>query len=297
MNALVQQFDADMRLRDLSDMTRAQYTNCVAVFLRSDVQVDTLSGADIRAFLMRLLDTGRTPATVRLYGAAIKRWVRYTLEQPELVANLSLPQKRVTPPRPPLSPEELAALLRACHGDALDYTLVSLLVGTGLRIAEAMRVQTGDIDGKTGALLVRNGKGGKQRVVPLTRRLLAILRRYWVVARPPGPWLFPAVRRGQHRHLPAPDCFAAHPRSAATARKRIVRRGEQAGLPRRVLPHDLRRTFATTLLEAGTDMALVQRLLGHRNIETTARYAQVRQRTLDGLRDTLEHVHRALAHR
>ena len=290
MNALVQQFDADMRLRNLADCTRAQYANCLSVFLRTAPDVDTLTARDIRAFLTELLDLGRTPSTVRVYGAALKRWARFTLDRPQLVATLSLPKTRIPNPRPPLSHADLDALLRACHGSPLDYTLISLLVGTGLRIREALHLQTRDIDARDGVLRVRHGKGDRHRTVPVTDRLVRILRRYWTVTQPPGPWLFPARRPGQHGRRPAPDCFADHPKDTDTARKRIVRRAELAGLSRRVLPHDLRRTFATTLLEAGTDMALVQVLLGHRCIETTARYAQVRRQTLDGLRDTLEQL-------
>ena len=137
----------------------------------------------------------------------------------------------------------------------------SLIYATGLRLWEASQLETRDIDAERGVICVRHGKGRQERLVTLGARLLGILRAYWKFTRPPAPWLF-ATSRGT-------------PVSPEVARNALKRAAAEAGLAKRVTPHVLRHCFATHSLEAGTDLRVVQVLLGHRSIRTTARYAHV----------------------
>jgi site-specific recombinase XerD len=136
---------------------------------------------------------------------------------------------------------------------------------TGLRLGEACRLETRDIDAARGVIHVRQAKGHKERFVMLSPRLLAILRAYWSLeqppAQPPAPWLF-ASRRGR--------CLDA---DWARAALRLAAR--KAGIDKKVTPHALRHSFATHLLEGGTDLRVIQVLLGHESIKTTTRYARV----------------------
>jgi integrase/recombinase XerD len=146
-----------------------------------------------------------------------------------------------------------------------------------LRIMEAYRLYVGDLDSKRGLIHVRDAKHGRDRYVMLPTRLLGALREYWRVIRPPGPSLFPgdgrtgvitphAVRRAQ---------------GAAVAK---------SGVTKRVTPHILRHSFATHLLEGGTDIRTIQVLLGHASIRTTAHYAQVSGRVIAATTSPLDRL-------
>jgi site-specific recombinase XerD len=123
---------------------------------------------------------------------------------------------------------------------------------------------------------VRRGKGAKARSVKLGDKHLRVLRRYWVVERAPATWLFPAQRLIAPGRVDPRQRWASHPASPDTMRSRLHQMTQRAGLQRRVTPHDLRRTYATWLLEAGVDLRTVQVLLGHASPNTTTRYTQVR---------------------
>jgi site-specific recombinase XerD len=132
----------------------------------------------------------------------------------------------------------------------------------GLRISETCGLHLADIDSRRGLIHVRDGKRGRDRYVPLGARLLAVLRDYWKVERPAPPFLFPGGAPGTHVS-PAPVRDALHHAVAA------------CGLQKRVTPHVLRHSCATHLLETGTDIRVIQVLLGHGSIRTTARYTHV----------------------
>jgi site-specific recombinase XerD len=130
-----------------------------------------------------------------------------------------------------------------------------------MRLSEACQLETSDIDAQRGVIRVRNAKGGNERIVMLSPQLLGSLRAYWRFARPPAPYLFTA-RTGRPIH---PEVA----RNAMTAAARAARLGK------RVTPHVLRHSFATHLLERGVDTRVIQVLLGHMSIRTTARYTRV----------------------
>lgn len=142
--------------------------------------------------------------------------------------------------------------------------------GAGLRVSDVVALQVGDIDSQRKLIRVRQGKGKKDRYAMLSARLLEVLRCWWRSQHPAGQtretspedWLFPGWRKGRHMNA---ESLQTACREAARA----------AGLSKRVTVHTLRHSFSTHLLENGTDLRVIQALLGHTRIETTARYAQV----------------------
>jgi site-specific recombinase XerD len=159
-----------------------------------------------------------------------------------------------------LSPNEVRRLLGALR-EPKYRVFFALLYATGLRVLEATQLETRDIDAQRGLIHVRHAKGRDERFVMLGARLLELLRGYWRFERPPQPWLF-ATARGT-------------PLNADVARNALRLAAAEARLEKRVTPHVLRHSFATHLLESGTDLRVIQVLLGHRSIRTTARYAHV----------------------
>jgi site-specific recombinase XerD len=147
--------------------------------------------------------------------------------------------------------------------------------GAGLRVSEVCRLRVEDIDSNRGLIHVRLGKGGKDRYVMLGDRLLLALRAYWAQTRPTGSWLFPGRKPGTHL---TPDAVNKALKEAVRATK----------LKKRITAHTLRHSFATHLLEAGTDIRIIQVLLGHASIRTTARYAQVSAKQVAKVRSPLD---------
>jgi len=277
MTPLRQKMEADLRLRNLAPGTTQVYISCVARYaLHFGRSPDRLGTDEARAFLLHLADLGRAPATRVVYHAALRFLYVETLGWPEVMATVPRPRVRATPPRRPLTCEEVTALLVAAPQWPFMYTMIATLLATGLRISEACHLQPRDIDSRSGFIHVRRGKGAKPRSVKLGEKHLRLLRRYWVVERPGRSWLFPAQRLVAPGQVDPRRRWADKPVAPDTVRCRLRRIARLAGLQRRVTPHDLRRTYATWLLEAGVDLRTVQVLLGHASPETTARYTTVR---------------------
>ena len=191
--------------------------------------------------------------------AALRFLYGKTLGKPELVSFLSFRSKPAPLPNV-LTAEQVHQLLEAVQ--RVKYrTLFTTIYATGQRIGEACRLKTDDIDVARGVIHVRNGKGGKERLVGLPDKLYSILRGYWKKERPAAPWLF-ASRTG--------NCLRRQ-----TAQKAFKRAVQKAGIEGKVTPHTLRHCFATHLLENGVDIRVIQVLLGHASIKSTSRYSQV----------------------
>jgi integrase/recombinase XerD len=160
-----------------------------------------------------------------------------------------------------LSQHEVAAFLDAIR-HPVYHAIALVQYGTGLRISEALALEVSDIDGARGVLRVRHGKGDRPREVKLSSGLYHWLRDYWSKERPPRPYLFASRRTGR-------------PPSQVTVCHAYVAAAEQAGISKRVHTHVLRHSYATHLLDAGTDVRVIQALLGHASLKTTARYTRV----------------------
>jgi integrase/recombinase XerD len=221
----------------------------------------TLGRAEVRQFLLHLVEHEKlSPITHNVHAAALCFLYASVLGRRRVVENL--PRRKGTRKLPvvltPAEVERLLGVLPPRH-----RAVLMLAYGAGLRISEACRLQIADVDSKAGVIHVRNTKRNRDRDVMLSPRLLAELRSYWRRRRPPGPELFPG-RAGAGTTL-----------TRAAVCKALKNARAAAGLDRRVTPHSMRHSFATHLLEQGTDLRTLQVLLGHASMATTAHYVHV----------------------
>jgi integrase/recombinase XerD len=265
MGVFRDRMQADLELRGYRQTTQRSYVNCVrrfvAHFMRSP---DELGEEEIRAFLLHLRrERGLGQASVKLHLAGLKFFYTHTLRRPEETCRIPWPKVRSQLPEI-LSGTEVERLLAAVKS-IKHRALLTTTYSAGLRISEACALKTTDVDSDRMLLMIRDGKRGRDRFVPLAERLLVLLREYWRSVRPPGPNLFPGRRPGNHITT---DAVRSALRIAAKA----------AGLSKRVTPHLLRHSFATHLLESGTDLRTIQVVLGHGSFKSTVRYTRISRR-------------------
>jgi len=260
---------ADLTVAGKAPRTCEAYAACVAAFGRFiSVPLDGAERADVAAFIAHLAYERRlAPSTLKINVCALRFFFEVTAGRPAVVSGLKLPRVPQTSPEV-LSVEEVMRFIGAFRS-LNQYTLASLLYGTGMRLGEALSVTVHDIDAARGVIRVRHTKTRRPRVVRLSGELLVRLRRYWRVARPPLPLLFPG--RDPSR-----------PMKASTVQKAFKRATADAGLRKRVTPHVLRHTYATHMLEAGVDIHTVQLLLGHSSLQNTLRYLHLSTAHLAG---------------
>jgi site-specific recombinase XerD len=265
----------DLKLAGHAAKTQKTYLECIGLFAQFCWEPAHADQEQVRAWVDRLQKSKVGPQRLRQHFAALKFLYAKTLGRPEQVAFLSWPKD---PKRLPtvLSAEQVSALLAALES-AKYRVFFTTLYATGLRLQEACHLETTDIDAAQGVIHVRHAKGRKERLVMLSPRLLAILRAYWKQERPPAPYLFPTKSN--------------RPLDPDVARRVLHLAAEAAGLDsKKVTPHVLRHSFATHLLERGTELRLIQVLLGHDNIQTTTRYARVSAKLLSKAKSPLEHL-------
>jgi integrase/recombinase XerD len=261
MTPLRQRMIEDMQLRNLAAGTQKHYISLVAGFARYfGTSPENLDIEAVRQYQLYLLNERKlSPDAVNQCVSALKFLYLTTLEMPW--TNEYFPRAR-RPHKLPvvLSQEEVLAFFD--HVPSLKYRAALMVCyGAGLRISEAVALRITDIESQRGLLRIEHGKGQKDRYAMLSPRLLQVLRRYWCATRPPD-FLFPSWRKD--RHLSTTSLQLACREAAA-----------RAGIAKRVTVHTLRHSFATHLLENGTDLRVIQVLLGHTRIETTTRYAAV----------------------
>jgi len=262
MTPLRQRMLEDMRLRNFSPETQRSYIHYIAEYAQYFKTSPAKLGPDaVREFQLYLKDERKMSAhSINCFTSAAKFLYTTTLELPWSEA--WFPRARV-PERLPvvLSAQEVSLFFQAV-GLIKHRAVLMTCYGAGLRIAEAVSLKPTDIDSKRMVIRVEQGKGAKDRYVPLSPRLLAMLREYWRRQTPLGPWLFPANK--QHKHI-----------SPSTVQQICRESALLAGIDKRVTAHTLRHSFATHLLENGEDIRVIQVLLGHKRIDTTARYTHV----------------------
>ena len=262
MTPLRQRMIDDMQLRNLAARTQKNYIAHVAGFAKYfGKSPDELDIEAVRQYQLYLLNQRKlSPESVNQYVSSVKFLYLTTLEMPwtsEYFPRVRRPHKLPVV----LSQEEVLAFFD--NVPSLKYRAALMVCyGAGLRISEAVALKVSDIDSERGLLRVEQGKGHKDRYAMLSPRLLDVLRRYYRATRPQGCYLFPSWRKEQHL------CTTSLQLACREAALR-------AGIAKRVTVHTLRHSFATHLLENGTDIRIIQVLLGHSRIDTTARYAAV----------------------
>lgn len=260
MTALRQRMIDDMRLRNLSAQTQRTYIRYVAAFaMHFGRSPEHLGPEEARTFLLHLVDRGLSSSTVNLARCAIRFVEHVTLGREWSTPYVAYARREYRLPVV-LAPSEVLRLLDAVVN--LKYrTILSTIYATGMRSSEATHLRIGDIDSKRNLITVRQGKGLRDRHVMLSSVLLGLLRAHWKRERPVD-WLFASAN-------------PSTPVGISTIRYVCKRAAADAGLSKRVTPRTLRHCFATHLLEAGVDIRIIQELLGHQSLRTTARYTHV----------------------
>jgi integrase/recombinase XerD len=262
MSPLRQRLLDDMQLRRFSPHTQEAYLRAVVqlaqFYQRSP---DRISKEEVRAFLLDLVKRKKAaPSTYNQVRCALVFFYRVTLGR-EFALGQIVCQPCAKKLPTVLSPEEIVRFFQAARS-LKHRALFQTMYAGGLRVSEVINLEVKDIDSQRKVLHIRSGKGQKDRVVMLSEKLLPVLRAYWKTYRPTAKLFFP----GENRQRPM------HRKTILLVCRGIARR---AGLTKKVTPHTLRHSFATHLLEAGTDIRTIQVLLGHRSLRTTALYTLV----------------------
>jgi integrase/recombinase XerD len=275
ISPLRQRMIDDMTARRYKEATQRDYVRHVrsfAAFLRRSP--DTATSEDVRLFQVHFSQQKIGAATINSAVAALRFFFNVTLERPDLVRHL----KTVHEPRKApivLSQEEMVRLLEAAPG--LKYKAAfSVAYGAGLRVSEVVALKVSDIDTERMTLRVEQGKGQRDRYVMLSPQLLGVLRDWWNAAKP-WAWLFP----GQN---------PVNPMTSRQLGRAVHAAARDAGIAKRVSPHTLRHSFATHLLEQNVDIRVIQVLLGHAKLETTALYTRVAVNTIRDVTSPLERL-------
>jgi site-specific recombinase XerD len=281
ISPLRQRMIEDMRMRKLADKTQTQYIRAVrqfTVFL--GCSPDTASTEDLRRYQLHLVDHGISPVSLNAAITGLKFFFEVTLGDAQRMA-------KMRPVRVPhilpvvLSPDEVARVLAAA-GNLKHQTALAVAYGAGLRASEVVALKVTDIDSERMTLRIEQGKGRKDRYAMLSPVLLERLRVWWRVAHAQGKmldggWLFPGLN-------------PIEPLSPRQLNRAIHAAAQDAQIDKRVSMHTLRHSFATHLLEQKVDIRVIQVLLGHKKLETTALYAQVATDLLREVVSPLEHL-------
>jgi integrase/recombinase XerD len=281
VSALRQRMLEDMAMRGLRSDTHHDYIRLVrsfAAFLGRSP--DTATAEDIRRFQVHQRESGVQPPTINCSVSALRFFFTITLDRPDLSRRLVLARYPRKLPAV-LSVEEVGRLLEAAPG--IKYTaILGTAYGAGLRVSEVASLKADDIDSKRMLIRVEQGKGRKDRNAMLSPQLLTLLRLWWEEGKRRSVmlrhgWLFPGR-----------SC--TDPISTRQINRAIHEAAEAAGIRKRVSPHTLRHSFATHLLEQDVDIRVIQVLLGHSKLDTTALYARVATKTIRSVTSPLEHL-------
>ena len=281
VSALRQRMMEDMAMRGLRSDTQHEYIRFVrsfAAFLRQPP--DTATAEDIRRFQVHQRESGVQPPTINCSVSALRFFFTVTLDRPDLSRRLVLARYPRKLPAV-LSVEEVGRLLEAAPG--VKYkAILGTAYGAGLRVSEVASLKVDDIDSTRMLIRVEQGKGRKDRNAMLSPQLLTLLRLWWEEGKRRNVmlrhgWLFPGR-----------SC--TDPVSTRQINRAVHEAAEAAGIRKHVSPHTLRHSFATHLLEQDVDIRVIQVLLGHSKLDTTALYARVATKTIRSVTSPLEHL-------
>ncbi len=273
MSALRQRLIEDLQVRTYSPRTVEAYVAAVVKLTKHFMRApDQLTNEELRAFQVHLLSVKTSWSQFNQIVCGLRFFYGTTLGRSEVVETLPYGKRPKVLPVV-LSMEEVAQLLAAAK-PGRERMLLETAYGCGLRISELLGLQVTDIDASRMVVTVRHGKGAKDRQVPLSARLLSALRRWWSTHRHPR-WLFPGKT-------------LARPLSDGMVQRIAGRVVKRAGLRKKATLHTLRHSYATHLLEAGVDVVTLQKLLGHSDLSTTARYLHLSTRQMQKLPNVLD---------
>jgi integrase/recombinase XerD len=271
----------ELQRRNYSASTARGYVIAVKQFAEYfGKSPDRLGAEHLRRFQLYLLQEKKLASgTVEMRMSALRFFFKKTLKRRDIgFDDLPFPKR---PRRLPtvLSPEEVTRLIEAST-NLMHRTMLMVLYATGARRTEVSLLKVSDIDSQRMVIHIRQGKGSRDRDLPLSPKLLAALREYWRWKKP-KVYLFPSTVRHRGVEAPISDKMVWY------AVKQAARR---AGLSKRVGPHSFRHSFATELLEAGTDLRTIQLLMGHARLEDTTVYLHLSRRHLEAATNPLDQL-------
>lgn len=274
ISPLRQRMIDDMTVRNFAPNTMLAYVKQVSYFAQHfGKSPERLGAEEIRIYQIYLARERRVSISSRTVAASALRFLyAVTLKQDRVIEMIPTPKAEHRLPVI-LSPEEVHRLLEAAPSFS-HHVIFSTMYGTGVRVSEALHLRASDIDGQRMMIRIEQGKGHRDRYVPLSPKLLEVLRAYWRKVRP-REWLFP----GQ---------VPSQPLRREAVGQAVTRASERADLKKETSPHSLRHAFAVHLLEAGTDLRKIQLLLGHRSLATTARYLCLATNTVCAITSPLD---------
>jgi integrase/recombinase XerD len=265
MTPLRQRFIDDLCLRNYAARTIETYVGRIVAFAKHfGRSPDLLGPEEVRTFQLHLLERRVSWSSFNQAVCALRFLYGTTLGRPEQLPMIPYGKRPKTLPSV-LAPQEVLRLIGAAETPR-DRVFLQVAYGCGLRLSELIHLHVTDIDSARMVIHVRHGKGAKDRLVPLSRRLLEELRAYWRQYRP-RTWLFPGDKPGQ-------------PITGSNMQRRFGRLVPRVGLTKHCSLHTLRHSYATHLLEAGVDLLTLKALLGHKTLETTTRYLHVNTQRL-----------------
>lgn len=281
MTPLRQRMIEDMKVRNLSPNTQRLYVDRVAKFAQYFGKSPELLGPeDVRTYQVYLIHQKRASSSALQQTVCALRFLyRNTLGKEWALPYIPAPKREKKLPVV-LSQEEVSRFFEYLP-NLKHRALIMTAYATGMRVSEVVSLRAVDIDSDRMMIRIEQGKGRKDRYVMLSPNLLELLRAYWKVARP-ADWLFPGRRLGTHL-------------TAKRVLQVCIKAGVAAGLTKRATVRALRHSFATHLLDAGANIRVIQMLLGHRSLRTTARYTHVSQATICSTSSPLDQLSKAVA--
>jgi site-specific recombinase XerD len=275
ISPLRQRMIEDMTVRNFTEKTRNDYVHHVsalAAFLKRSP--DTATPEDLRRFQLHQTQTGVRAPSMNSSVSALRFFFTITLDRPDMARHLTFVREPRKLPAV-LSPDDVVRLLEAAPGPKYKAAL-GAAYGAGLRVSEVVALKVSDIDSQRMLLKVEQGKGRKDRFAMLSPQLLELLRDWYRIARP-QVWLFPG--QDPTNHL-----------TARQLNRAVHAAADIAGIRKRVTPHTLRHSFATHLLEQSVDIRVIQTLLGHAKLDTTALYTRVATNTIRAVTSPLDRL-------
>jgi site-specific recombinase XerD len=274
MGEMRRRMEKELKLRGLSPRTCKTYLRVIHNYVRHHGRPpETMGVEEARAYVLHLIEEKQLSRSSIIQAVcALRFFYQKVLRQAFDLDFLPLQKRRRTLPNP-LTEREVIALLDA-ESNLKHRAILMVLYSGGLRLQEALQLRPVDIDSAAMRIRIRSGKGGKERYVMLSFTLLDTLRIYFKQYRP-EMWLFFGKTK-------------AEPLDSRSVQNMIRKTAATAGIRKRVTAHILRHSFATHLLDRGTNLRYIQDLLGHKSIRTTMRYTHVSRRTLTGVVSPLD---------
>ena len=261
-------------LKRYSQHTAKTYSSCFLKFMLffKHQKLETISKEEIKRFLLHLIEKEKvSSSTQNQYINAIKFYYEKVLGQGKMVFSIERPKKTKSLPKV-ISKNEVTRLIEQIH-NLKHRAIVCLIYSSGLRMGEVLSLSLKDIHSKRGVICVRGGKGKKDRISILSPKILSLLREYVTVYRP-STYLFEGTKNKKY--------------SSTSVNKIIQRATKKARIKSNVTAHVLRHSFATHLLEQGTDLRYIQELLGHSSSKTTEIYTHITKKGFENLKSPFD---------